>query len=141
MKGPGTMTPDEVKAAFGADLWALVERKEILFMPMIWADSVENMAVFYQWETQDVRPFAYEFGTDSRTGFSLPYFGFGEKSPRLWVNTMGEGMTDDHTDKRSLKNPDGGWGWCLRQGATIIQTDYPVECGAWLRKIGRREGF
>ena len=141
MKGPGTMTPDEVKAAFGADLWTLVERKEILFMPMIWADSVKNMAVFYQWESQEVRPFAYEFGTDSRTGSSLPYFGFGEKSPRLWVNTMWEGMTDDHTDKRSLKDPDGGWGWCLRHGATIIQTDYPVECGAWLRKIGRHEGF
>ena len=52
-----------------------------------------------------------------------------------------ETRTMDHTDKRSLKDPEGGWGWCLRQGATMIQTDYPVECGAWLRKVGRHEGF
>ena len=141
MKGPGTMTPDEVKAAFGADLWALVERKEILFMPILNADVATDMAAFYRWETQTFRPFAYEICTNSRTVSPFPYFGFGEKSPRLWVNTMWEGLAGDHTDKRSLKNPDGGWGWCLRQGATIIQTDYPVECGAWLRKIGRHEGF
>ena len=141
MKGPGNMSPDEVKAAFGADLWALVEKNEILFMPIIYADSDQQMAVFYQWETQKVRPFAYEFVTNRRIGNPLPYFGFGEKSPRLWLNTMWEGLTCDHTDKRSFEDPDGGWGWCLRQGATMIQTDSPVECGAWLRKIGRHEGF
>ena len=141
MKGPGSMTPDEVKAAFGDDLWALVERNEILFMPIIYADNVKQMAVFYQWETQKVRPFAYEFVTKSRNGKPLPYFGFGEKAPRLWLNTMWNGLTCDHTDERSLKDPDGGWGWCLRQGATMIQTDSPVECGAWLRKIGRHVGF
>ena len=141
MKGPGSMTPDEVKASFGDDLWALVQRNEILFMPIIYADDKRQMAVFYQWETQKVRPFAYEFVTKSRNGKPLPYFGFGEKSPRLWLNTMWDGLICDHTDERSLKDPDGGWGWCLRQGATMIQTDYPVECGAWLRKIGRHNGF
>ncbi|MBQ3289204.1 MAG: glycerophosphodiester phosphodiesterase family protein [Kiritimatiellae bacterium] len=140
MKGPGSMTPDEVKAAFGSDLWALVEKNEILFMPIIYADNIGQMAVFYQWEAQKVRPFAYEFVTNSRTDRPLPYFGFGEKSPRLWLNTMWEGLTGDHTDKRSLKDPDSGWGWCLRQGATMIQTDSPAECGAWLRKIGRHAG-
>lgn len=141
LKGPGSMTPDEVKTSFGHDLWELVERNELLFMPIIYADSIQQMAVFYQWESQKVRPFAYEFVTNSRTDKPLPYFGFGEKAPRLWLNTMWEGLTVDHTDKRSLKDPDGGWGWCLRQGATMIQTDSPVECGAWLRKIGRHEGF
>ena len=140
MKGPGSMTPDEVKVAFGSDLWALVEKNEILFMPIIYADNIGQMAVFYQWEAQKVRPFAYEFVTNSRTDRPLPYFGFGEKSPRLWLNTMWEGLTGDHTDKRSLKDPDSGWGWCLRQGATMIQTDSPAECGAWLRKIGRHAG-
>ena len=140
MKGPGSMTPDEVKAAFGPDLWALVEKNEILFMPIIYADNIGQMAVFYQWEAQKVRPFAYEFVTNSRTDRPLPYFGFGEKSPRLWLNTMWEGLTGDHTDKRSLKDPDSGWGWCLRQGATMIQTDSPAECGAWLRKVGRHAG-
>ena len=140
MKGPGSMTPDEVKAAFGPDLWALVEKNEILFMPIIYADNIGQMAVFYQWEAQKVRPFAYEFVTNSRTDRPLPYFGFGENSPRLWLNTMWEGLTGDHTDKRSLKDPDSGWGWCLRQGATMIQTDSPAECGAWLRKVGRHAG-
>ena len=141
MKGPGSMTPDEVKSAFGEDLWALVEKNEILFMPIIYADSLQQMAVFYQWETQKVRPFAYEFVSNSRSKSPLPDFGFGEKSPRLWLNTMWEGLTMDHTDKRSLKDPEGGWVWCLRRGETMIQTDYPVECGAWLRKVGRHEGF
>lgn len=141
LKGPGSMTPDEVEAAFGEDLWKLVEKDELLFMPIINSGSTRHMAVFYQWETRKVRPFAYEFVTNSRTDNSLPYFGFGENSPRLWLNTMWEGLSGDHTDDRSLKNPDDGWGWCLRQGATMIQTDRPVECGAWLRKIGRHAGF
>lgn len=140
LKGPGSMTPDEVKAAFGADLWELVEKRELLFMPIIYAHDPKQMAVFYQWETQAVRPFAYEFVSRCRSGNLIPDFGFGEKSPRLWLNTMWEDLTMDHTDKRSLKDPESGWGWCLRHGATMIQTDYPDECGAWLRRIGRHEG-
>ena len=55
-RSDGALTPDEVKAAFGSDLWELVEKNEILFMPIIYADNIGQMAVFYQWEAQKVRP-------------------------------------------------------------------------------------
>ena len=44
-----------------------------------------------------------------------------------------------HTDERGFKgDPDGSWGWALENGATMIQTDRPVELIKYLESKGRR---
>lgn len=49
-------------------------------------------------------------------------------------NSVGAG----HTDERGHKgDADGSWGWCLARGATMIQTDRPVDLLKYLSEKGR----
>ena len=42
-------------------------------------------------------------------------------------------------NERGFKgDPDGSWGWALENGATMIQTDRPVELIKYLESKGRR---
>jgi glycerophosphoryl diester phosphodiesterase len=59
--------------------------------------------------------------------------------PRIWVNTLWDSLCAGHTDERGYNgDPAGSWGWCLERGATMIQTDRPVELIRYLEKKNRR---
>ena len=48
-------------------------------------------------------------------------------------------LLHDGTLDRGFKgDPDGSWGWALENGATMIQTDRPVELIKYLESKGRR---
>ena len=58
---------------------------------------------------------------------------------RIWINTLWDSLCAGHTDERGFKgDPDGSWGWALENGATMIQTDRPVELIKYLESKGRR---
>ena len=62
---------------------------------------------------------------------------------KLWVNslTLGNGndMSAGHDDNRSLtEDPDQGWGFLVRKGVEVIQTDWPMELCNYLESIGAR---
>lgn len=61
---------------------------------------------------------------------------------KLWINAMDMGVNNNlcagHGDDVSLlQSPDYGWGWLIEKGMDIIQTDWVLELGEYLRKIGR----
>lgn len=40
-----------------------------------------------------------------------------------------------HSDDVSMMgDPDAGWGWLVKHGFSIIQTDWAVQCTSWLKK-------
>ena len=42
-----------------------------------------------------------------------------------------------HSDDVSMMDdPDAGWGWLVKHGFSIIQTDWAVQCSSWLKKNG-----
>ena len=41
-------------------------------------------------------------------------------------------------DERALLDPEANWGWAIREGATMLQTDYAAEMIVYLARIGRR---
>lgn len=60
---------------------------------------------------------------------------------RLWVNSLTLGknidMSAGHDDNLSVTgSPDDGWGWLVRHGAGVIQTDWPAELRRYLESIG-----
>ena len=62
---------------------------------------------------------------------------------RLWINALalgnGNDMSAGHDDSRSVTGaPEDGWGWLVRHGAGVIQTDWPSELGRYLESIGAR---
>ena len=48
-------------------------------------------------------------------------------------------LAANHSDDTALAgDPDTGWGWFVRQGFDIIQTDWPNELSLYLEKTGQR---
>jgi glycerophosphoryl diester phosphodiesterase len=46
---------------------------------------------------------------------------------RVWINTLGPEFAGGRWDKGAAENPDAVWGWLIRQGVGIIQTDRPAD--------------
>ena len=62
-----------------------------------------------------------------------------ESGPRIWLNTLWDSLCAGHTDEHGFNgDADGSWGWCLKHGATMIQTDRPAELMRYLEAQGRR---
>lgn len=64
-----------------------------------------------------------------------------ERGIRVWVNALDLGagldMSALHNDTVSMTGgPAQGWGWLIRQGVSVIQTDFPLALRAYLRREG-----
>lgn len=64
-----------------------------------------------------------------------------ERGIQLWVNALSLGNGDDmsahHDDDLSVaSSPDEGWGWLIRHGVGVIQTDWPSELRKYLDTLG-----
>ena len=57
---------------------------------------------------------------------------------RIWVNTLDSTLAGGHTDALAVDDPDAHWGQVVRDGANIIQTDYPALLSGYLRREGLR---
>ena len=58
---------------------------------------------------------------------------------RLWCNTLvdiGAGDSNEHDDQKALTDPDNSWGWLIKKGISIIQTDEPEILLEYLRTKG-----
>lgn len=56
-----------------------------------------------------------------------------KKDIRLWCNSLFEEHGAGHVDRKALKDPDANWGWLIRHGISIIQTDEPQALLDYLR--------
>jgi glycerophosphoryl diester phosphodiesterase len=54
----------------------------------------------------------------------------------LWLNSLWPEHNGVHHDDRAVEqnDPDGSWGWLIKNGATIIQTDRPTELLKYLKR-------
>ncbi|NNE34309.1 MAG: glycerophosphodiester phosphodiesterase family protein [Rhodothermales bacterium] len=57
---------------------------------------------------------------------------------RLWVNTLGPRFAAGRSDDKSLKDPDGNWGYLIDHGVDMIQTDRPEALIDYLESRGAR---
>ncbi len=46
---------------------------------------------------------------------------------RMWINTLGPEFAGGRWDKSAAEDPDAVWGWLIRHGVGIIQTDRPAD--------------
>jgi glycerophosphoryl diester phosphodiesterase len=56
-----------------------------------------------------------------------------EQKARVWINTLNSSLCGGHDDQNAIQNPDANWGWCIRRGANMFQTDEPKKLLAYLR--------
>ena len=58
-----------------------------------------------------------------------------ENGSKIWINSLNAGHDDDRAVE--LNEPDETWGWILKQGAALIQTDRPQALINYLKKHKR----
>lgn len=153
-------SPKELKKKMKEE-WQSVEDGTFYFMPILWLDkggkasakagisaaetsaaAKKAIASFEEWQRQKRAPGAYELCIPNEKSVEvLKRLQAMQKDggPRIWINTLWDSLCAGHTDERGFKgDPDGSWGWALKQGATMIQTDRPAELIKYLEAKGRR---
>ncbi len=60
---------------------------------------------------------------------------------RIWNNSLDRPTwcNAGHCDSKALGDPDGNWGWQIKQGVGIIQTDEISALRAYLSSLGRHD--
>lgn len=111
----------------------------VIYMPVISIDRPDAEARINACAA--IKPVAIEccFGTD---GGDVPRLLQLVRSngSKVWINSLWPSLNGGHDDDRAVElgQPDDSWGWLLKHGASIIQTDRPVQLIQYLKKHGRR---
>ena len=121
-------TVDQVMSDFGTKL------DTITFMPIINLDNQPNaMKIIDDYQTKlKVKAFELVFSKDtSKVLTRFPKIK--EKGSRIWVNSLWPSMNAGHEDNEAVKNKDSIYGWYLKKGVNMIQTDRPQLLIDYLR--------
>lgn len=117
----------------------LVGYKDIIYMPIVDLDS-DGAISYIDSFLSDFHPVAMEVGFKTDAFPQLSYVNnIADAGCRIWINTLWESLCGGHEDEKAITQPDDNWGWVLKQKATIIQTDRPVELISYLKQKGLRE--
>lgn len=117
----------------------LVGYKDIIYMPIVDLDS-DGAISYIDSFLSDFHPVAMEVGFKTDDFPQLSYVNnIADAGCRIWINTLWESLCGGHEDEKAITQPDDNWGWVLKQRATIIQTDRPVELISYLKQKGLRE--
>jgi glycerophosphoryl diester phosphodiesterase len=56
----------------------------------------------------------------------------------IWLNSLWPSLNGGHDDDLAVEeaNPKASWGWLIKKGASILQTDRPFEMQQYLREKG-----
>lgn len=120
--------------------WIRKRRWKPMFIPIITCD--EEIDQFYSLPKELNIPQVEVFVTnDNDKVISEPFVKeLEERNIRLWVNALTLGgntdMSAHHDDDVSVtKSPEEGWGWLIKHGARVIQTDWPSELNRYLNTL------
>ena len=131
LKGPDNI--DKLREKYGSLL------DEIIYMPVI-NEKIPHLQGHVDDFLTEYHPAAFEviYDRDDSPMFDVINT-IKQNDSRVWVNTLWESLCGPHDDDRALKDPDGSWGWVIKYGANIIQTDRPALLLEYLRKKGLHE--
>lgn len=134
----GTVRQCIVKAGLPYEQ-VIAENEEVLdkliFMPVVnlHKDGAEAVIDGY---LQNLKPTAYELVFDN-DGIEVQRLiqKIHSSGARIFVNSLWSELCGGHDDDRAVeqKEPDESWGWIVRQGAKMIQTDRPQLLLNYLR--------
>ena len=134
-------SPKELEELVGPEIWKDMVERRLVYMPIIWINKEQKL--FKEWEKSALKPLAYELCIKkAKPAGVLKTLAAktGKGGARIWINTLWDSLCAGRTDDRGYNgDPDGSWGWWLKEGATMLQTDRPKELLEYLEKSGRRK--
>ena len=121
-------TVDQVKADFGTKL------DTIIFMPIINLDNQPNAQQIIDDYQTKLKVKALEIVFSKDTSKVLTRFPqIKKKGSRIWVNSLWASLNAGYDDNEAIKNNDSIYGWYLKKGVNMIQTDRPQLLINYLR--------
>lgn len=121
---------------------------KVIYMPMVWPEdytiySREKVITPYEYTKafiEDYRPKAFEVIIKDEVSSVDDALALMKKEGiSIWINALWDELCANHSDDRAIDDPDTHWGWIVRKGAHIIQTDYPLQLIEYLESKGLRE--
>lgn len=113
-------TADQVVLDFGSKL------DSIIFMPVINLDTEPNSSQIIDDFQNKLKVKAVEIIFSTDTSQVLKKFShIKNKGSRVWVNSLWGALNADHEDDAAIKNTDSIYGWYIKNGVNMIQTDRP----------------
>lgn len=127
-------TVDQVMADFGTKL------DTITFMPIINLDKQPNpMQIIDDYQTKlKVKAFEIVFSKDTSQVLNK-FSQIKERGSRVWVNSLWASLNAGYEDNEAVKNKDSIYGWYVKKGVNMIQTDRPQLLIEFLRSRNLHE--
>ncbi|MEL7120270.1 MAG: sialate O-acetylesterase [Bacteroidota bacterium] len=123
------LTYQQAREAFGDDL------ERINFIPRIELD-VSDPQQFIDDYLEHFKPIAFQLRLPAETGVMVDLIRtIRDKSMRVCVSTLWDYYSGNHDDDRAFHDPDAHWGWQVRQGVNIINTDRPRLLIQYLKQM------
>lgn len=114
---------------------------KMVFMPVLTLthDKAKEHIEGY---VRNYKPVLYEcnFADDNKQVYNM--LNLVKKSGcKIFINSLWPELCGGHNDDRAVERGeyDQSWGWILKRGASLIQTDRPAIMLEWLRKQGLHE--
>jgi len=119
------------------------------YMPMVWPpdyniykraeDRIKDPVKYSKKYIEAYNPLAFEVIYSSEESIIFDAIEMMQAAKvAVWVNTLWAKLCAGHHDDMAIENPDAHWGWVVRHGANIIQTDRPQALIDYLKSINRR---
>ncbi|ASW73050.1 glycerophosphodiester phosphodiesterase [Chryseobacterium piperi] len=132
----GNKRASELKKEVGKKL------DHIIYMPMVWPEDysiykreeVINPTEYIREFSKIFNPVAYEviIKDDTPKADALLKM-IREAHAMIWINALWPELCAGHDDDKAIDNPEENWGWMIKKGANIIQTDRPLELIQYLK--------
>lgn len=113
-------TVDQVVLDFGSKL------DSIIFMPVVNLDTEPKALKVIADFQNKLKVKAIEIIFSKDTSMVLKRFShIKSKGSRVWVNSLWGSLNAEHEDDAAIKNTDSIYGWYIKKGVNMIQTDRP----------------
>lgn len=98
---------------------------EVIYMPVINLDKEESIHVFNEFrENHNLKAVEFIFSNES-SPLIKDMLSIRDAGIRVWVNSLWDELCAGHSDDFARENPGASWGWLIKSGTNIVQTDRP----------------
>jgi glycerophosphoryl diester phosphodiesterase len=117
----------KAEAQFGSYL------SQVIYIPAV-ADGMKDLDKYVSEYLYRLQPKAFQFRMKSADGAAYPLLPTVlHTSSKAFVAATWPEHTIGHDDQVSRNNPEAGWGWLIREGFTILETNRPQQLLSYLR--------
>lgn len=123
-----------IKREEAEKLFGIYYLPRVNFIARIELDEENPRQFIDQYIAAQYRPLAIQLRLASETTGQVELIDYIQQHNfRVCVSTLWAPVSAGHSDDQAVHNPDAHWGWHIRQGVTIINTDRPQSLLSYLR--------